>query len=297
MVKCSAPNTTLAESGPETVLERDLLGRGRAVTVFVAHRGCPELLVSAVESVRAQTFADWHLVIVDDDSLPFERLEALSRNWSDPRITWLRASRNVGQFRIYNRLLPQVVSPFLMLQDADDVSLPERLETSLQALSRPSVQMVGSAVTRVGSSAEDLGAVYPPEDVNRALRFRRKGGIIIGPTLVLKTEFVRSLNGFDGATFIGGDTEFVCRAVFAGRVTNLRHVLYRQTVRRDSLTANPDTGFGSKARRDYSRYIAKRFYANLARKWSGHLGSQHLLARPNDVPFVLRRADGAVWPG
>ena len=297
MKTCSVSNTIRADSALGGLPERGALGSGRAVTIFLAHRNCPELLVPAVESVRAQTFTDWHLVIVDDDSLSFERLVALSRNWSDVRITCLRASRNVGQFRIYNRLLPQVASPFLMLHDADDVSYPERLETSLRALERLRVEMVGSAVARVGSSAEELGAVYPPEDVNRALRFRRKGGIIIGPTLVLRTEFVRSLNGFDGATFIGGDTEFVCRAVFAGRVTNLRQVLYRQTVRQNSLTCDPSTGFGSRARRDYSRYIARRFYGNLARKWAGQLRNRHLLARPNNLAFTLQRADGGRWPG
>jgi glycosyltransferase involved in cell wall biosynthesis len=298
---CSEFNTIPAESEHarwrEVRSDRALLATGSAVTVFVAHRGCPELLVGAIESVRAQTFTDWHLVIVDDDSLPLDRLQSLSRKWSDSRITWLSASRNVGQFRIYNRLLPHVTSPFLMLQDADDISYPERLEILLSALDSKRVDMVGSAVARVDPSAADLGAVYPPEDVNHALRFRRKGGIVIGPTLALRTNFVRSLNGFDGATLLGGDTEFVCRAVFAGRVSNLRHVLYRQTVRRDSLTGNASTGFGSKARQDYSRYIARRFYANLARKWTGSLAGEHLFARPNDVDFTLRWTDGALWPG
>jgi glycosyltransferase involved in cell wall biosynthesis len=268
------------------------LGDGRSVTILLPHYQCRELLLHAIESLRAQTFTDWQLAVVDDASLSNEELAPLRHKTRDERIVWLRTSQNVGPYRIYNRLLPSVASPFVVLQDADDVSYPSRLETLVSNARKHGFDVLGSGVRRVSPASEFLGEVCPPHDVNRALRVRRRGGIVIGPTLILRTEFLRSLGGFDGSTRIGGDTDLACRAVFAGRVANLDSILYEQTVRDGSLTGSVHTGFGSAARQAYRRTLRRRFYANLLRSWTGLLRSEHLVAPCNDIEFEVSRCDG-----
>jgi hypothetical protein len=202
----------------------------------------------------------------------------------------------VGPFRIYNRLLPAVASPFIVLQDADDRSHPERLAKLMGTFRNRPVDVLGSAITKVDLLSRPLGETHAPEDVNQALRWRRRGSVVLGATLAMRTEFVRQIGGFDGSTRMGADSDLVCRAVFAGRVANLDEVLVQVTVWDGSLTGSPQTGFRSRARARYRRRLARRFYSNLLRRWFGLLRPVHLQARANDIPFGLFRPDGSAWP-
>ena len=84
-----------------------------------------------MDSVRAQTFSDWELIIVDDGSTDGTR-----RDWThpgDPRIRYLRtghrgvsAARNLG--------IRRARSSWIAFLDSDDTWLPRKLETQLAAL-------------------------------------------------------------------------------------------------------------------------------------------------------------------
>jgi glycosyltransferase involved in cell wall biosynthesis len=276
--------------------EDGVLGAGRSVAILTAHHRRPELLVKAIDSVLEQSWSDWQLVIVDDDSGTPAELEQIRRRYIDPRIMWLGTNRNVGPFRIYNRLLPAIASPFIVLQDADDRSHPERLVKLLNAFRDRSVDVLGSAITKVDLQSNSLGEAHLPDDVNHALRWRRRGGVVFGATLAMRTEFLRQIGGFDGATRMGADSDLVCRAVFAGRVANLDEALVQTTVWDGSLTGSPATGFHSQARARYRRRLARRFYSNLLRHWLGLLRPVHLRAHANDIPFGLFRPNGSAWP-
>ena len=264
----------------------DEIGAGCDITVVLPHYECPSLLTSAVASVMAQTHARWCLVIVDDDSPGLEAVMGVRSRWIDERVLWLRTSANVGPYRISNRLLPRIVSPFVAFQDADDWSVPERFEHLLAAADKWRCDIVGSAITRVRADSS-VCIVRPPFDVNRALRSRHRGAVFWGATMLCRTAFLRRLGGFDGTTRIGADTDFVHRAVFVGSVRNHPEPLYGCLERSESLTQSPSTGFDSDLRRTYTTRFKRRFYANLLRHWTGTLAARHLQAPPNDVDFHL----------
>lgn len=95
-------------------------------------------LAESIESVRAQTFADWRLVVLDDGST--DGTAALAQRYADldDRVVvvsqpngGLSAARNAGV-----AALPPEVEYCLFL-DADDLLLPRALELLLPAASRP----------------------------------------------------------------------------------------------------------------------------------------------------------------
>lgn len=263
------------------------IGGGYDITVVLPHFACPSLLDRAIASVATQTCPRWCLVIVDDDSPDFEAVLEVRQRWHGDRFVWLRTSTNVGQFRISNRLLPRIVSPFVVFQDADDWSAPDRFERLLSAVEEWRCDLVGSTMA-VGPADAPVSIVRPPFDVNKALRARHRGGACWGSTVLCRTPFLRLLGGFDGTTRIGADTDLVHRAVFAGSVRNHPEPLYHYVERSDSLTHAAGTGFGSTLRRTYLNRIKRRFYANLLRRWTGTLTLRHLQAPPNDIDFHMR---------
>jgi glycosyltransferase involved in cell wall biosynthesis len=257
------------------------LGQGADITVLLAHYRCELWVDRAIESILRQAGVRLQMVFADDASGTPDAIGRLAERWPDARTTWLAASRNAGQFRIYNRLLPYVRSPFVAFQDADDWSEPQRLEMLMEAMEAGGWDLLGSYLESDGR------VLAPPADVNRALRWRCRGGVIFGATTLWRTAFLRRIRGFDGSTRFGADTDAAYRAVFAGRVGNLPRVLYHATVRKESLTSLPETGFGSPARRAYRARIRRQFYRNRLRQLAGGLSDEALAPPANDLDFAL----------
>ena len=113
--------------------------RAVAVSVIMIFRNAGEFIAEAVESVRAQTFADWELLLVDDGSTDAgaDIAAGYARRWPE-RIRLLRhpdggnhgmsASRNLG--------LGAAGGRYVAFLDADDTWLPDRLRRHVEILDR-----------------------------------------------------------------------------------------------------------------------------------------------------------------
>lgn len=83
-------------------------------------------LAETVASVRAQTFADWELVIVDDGSTDDTLALAESLSADDPRIRVVTQA-NRGSGGAYNTGVRQSRADLIVMLSADDLLLPEHL--------------------------------------------------------------------------------------------------------------------------------------------------------------------------
>lgn len=81
-------------------------------------------LKEAIDSVLAQTFTDWELIIVDDGST--DDTSALLTRYTDPRIRVFELDENRGRARARNVALGFACGKYIAPCDADDISLPER---------------------------------------------------------------------------------------------------------------------------------------------------------------------------
>jgi len=118
------------------------------VDVLFPYYGDVAMMKQAVESVLGQTSPDWALTVVDDgypdDSIPgyFGDLAA-----KDPRITYLRNEQNLGANGNYRKALTFVRHELAVLMGADDVMLPNYIETVVAAHQQfPSAQIIQPGV-------------------------------------------------------------------------------------------------------------------------------------------------------
>jgi glycosyltransferase involved in cell wall biosynthesis len=79
----------------------------------------------AIDSVLAQDFADFELIVADDGSTD-ETVEAVE-SIEDPRISVLRAERNRGSNAARNRGIRAASAPLVAFLDSDDAYLPNKL--------------------------------------------------------------------------------------------------------------------------------------------------------------------------
>ena len=99
------------------------------VTVFIPVYNRERYLVETLDSVLAQSFTDFEVVLVDDGSV--DRSIEIIEAYQDPRIRLFRNEKNLGIPRTRNRGLEEARGEFIALLDSDDIMLPKRLQTQL----------------------------------------------------------------------------------------------------------------------------------------------------------------------
>lgn len=113
------------------------------VDIIIPAYNAAHFLPMALESVIAQTFSDWRILLVDDGSK--DQTPEVARMYKErlgEKLTYIR-QENRGLPAARNAAIRQGNAPFLALLDADDIWLPRRLEASLQAFeNRPEVGLV-----------------------------------------------------------------------------------------------------------------------------------------------------------
>jgi glycosyltransferase involved in cell wall biosynthesis len=116
-------------------------------------------LREALDSILAQTFHDFELIVVDDAST--DRTPEVLAEYSDPRIRVTRNSSNLGVGGARNRGLSLACGKYIAIHDADDTSVPDRLAQQVAYLdANPGVGLIGSAQLHVITS-KTLAETFP----------------------------------------------------------------------------------------------------------------------------------------
>jgi len=102
------------------------------VSIIIPSYNCEKYIAQTLQGVIEQTFTDWELIVVDDEST--DRTVALCTD-VDPRITVI-VQKNAGVCAARNRGFQNSTGQFLSFLDHDDYWLPEKLSRQLAWMSR-----------------------------------------------------------------------------------------------------------------------------------------------------------------
>lgn len=102
-----------------------------AVSVMMPAYNAAEFIAQAIESVLAQSFHDWELIIVDDGSR--DDTYAIAAGYQDPRIRIIR-QENGGEAVARNTALRHMRGELVAFLDADDLFLPDHLALTVAYL-------------------------------------------------------------------------------------------------------------------------------------------------------------------
>lgn len=98
------------------------------VSIIMGIYNCAPTLREAVDSILAQTLADWQLIMCDDGSR--DGTYAIAAEYRDAypdKMLLLKNDRNMGLNHTLNRCLHAATGEYVARMDGDDVSLPDRL--------------------------------------------------------------------------------------------------------------------------------------------------------------------------
>ena len=149
-------------------------------------------LAEAIESILAQTFTDFELLIVDDASNDGSAEIAQRYAALDTRIRFFQHERNMGQAPALNTGLAEATGDFITNMDSDDISLPRRLEKQVRFLQTH--PQIGAAGVCAQAKNEDMTKSLfdfkvPQEHALIALNLFF-GASFVGATVVTRSEFI-----------------------------------------------------------------------------------------------------------
>ena len=164
------------------------------VTVLITTFNGMPYLTESVESVLAQSYRDYEVVVVDDGSTDSTAQHLHSIR--DPRLRVISLVGNRGRSAALNRGLAAARGVYVAIQDADDLSLPNRLEDQVSIVSRTGSDVVGGQVTVFGDWGQ-REVKMPVRDSDIRRRFTKgRMGVVNGASL-LRKEWVVGRGGFN----------------------------------------------------------------------------------------------------
>lgn len=166
-----------------------MIERPPRVSVCIPSHNAARFLPAAIESVLAQSFPDFHVVVSDDAS--DDETPAICRNYDDPRFRVVRSDRRLGQSGNWNRCVELARGEYVILLHADDELRPGYLERTVGVLdAHEDVGLVHCAVHHVDEVRRPLAVqrLFSEDKVDRndeTLRHLLLDGCVISPAGVL----------------------------------------------------------------------------------------------------------------
>lgn len=204
-----------------------------AVSVILPAFNAEKYLGEAVESILSQTLIDFELIAVNDGST--DRTLQILRGNSDHRIRIISNNQNLGPARSLNKAIAEARGRYIARQDADDISLPERLQKQLDYMDEhPKIAVLGTGrktITGNGRIKTNSLPMRSPafEDMLKSTR-------IVGPSVMIRKTCIDETGGYDDFFRQAEDYDLWLRLTKKYPAANLQKSLY--VVRRniDSLT-------------------------------------------------------------
>ena len=112
------------------------------VTVSMPAFNSERYIAEAIESILAQSYENFELIIVDDGST--DRTREIVERYSDPRIIKIFSDQNRGLITTRNLIASIAKGKYLALLDADDRAFPERLQLQVDFLESNAADICGA---------------------------------------------------------------------------------------------------------------------------------------------------------
>ena len=194
------------------------------VSVLLPAYNAAATVRAAAESVLNGTSAALELIIVDDGSTDGTGA-AVADLAADDRVRII-SRPNKGLSASLNEAIAYASAPFIARMDADDVSMPDRLEAQLQYLAdNPDVVMVGGQIRRIVKGQAESTSQLPLEHDDIVAALLRGQHAICHSTVLIRRSALDRIGGY-WEHGVAEDWDLYLRLSEVGRIANLdRHLL------------------------------------------------------------------------
>ena len=209
------------------------------ITVIMStYKEDERLLRESIESILNQTYKDFEYIIIldyPDNDVHKSVIEEYALK--DDRIHFYINEKNMGLTDSLNRGLSLCHGEYIARMDADDISLPDRLERQMKYLEKNHYDLIGGITEMINENGSLLYSIKSvptdPKKINKALRYSQ---CIAHPTWLGKKEVFEKNAGYRHMPLCE-DYDFTLRAVLNGFViSNLNEAVLKYRMTSNSIS-------------------------------------------------------------
>jgi glycosyltransferase involved in cell wall biosynthesis len=170
-------------------------GEKPLVSVLIPVYNAAEFVKDAVESILAQSYSDFEVIIVNDGSTDssLEILESIKDN----RIKII-SQPNAGIAAALNNGIEHTSGKYIARQDADDISLPGRLEKQVEFLEKNAgYGLLGGWAKIIDKEGKATGRFLKHDTTNAKLHYDLLwNSPFVHPSVMFRKECINKVGGF-----------------------------------------------------------------------------------------------------
>lgn len=164
------------------------------ISVIMGIYNCASTLIEALDSLYAQTYQNFKIILCDDASTDNTFQVAKEYAKKQNNIILIRNEKNLKLAATLNRCLEYVDTEYVARMDGDDISLPTRFEREILFLDEhPEYAFVSSAMIYFDEQG-DYGRNYPCEKPEKE-NFRKSTPFCHAPSMI-RTSAYKAVNGY-----------------------------------------------------------------------------------------------------
>ncbi len=136
------------------------------VSVITPVHDLAQYIAATINSVVAQTFGDWEMILVDDCSTD-NSVEVVRQYASrDTRIKLIRLERNSGAAAARNTAITAAAGRYIAFLDGDDLWQPDKLSKQLAFMQEKDATFSYTAYRIVDEAGRDISLFQVPEQIS-----------------------------------------------------------------------------------------------------------------------------------
>lgn len=204
------------------------------LTVIMPVYNAERYVREAIESILQQTYRDFVFLIVNDGSI--DDSESIILSYKDPRIQYVKNEQNIKLVKTLNKALSLVQTKYVARMDADDVSMPTRLEKQVAYMeSHPSVGLIGTWCRTIGFEG---GQEIRYETTQDAIMFKQLYKIeFVHPSCMMRMEILNKLSVIYDETYLHAeDYDLFTRLSHVTLVSNIPEILHLYRKHEESVS-------------------------------------------------------------
>jgi teichuronic acid biosynthesis glycosyltransferase TuaG len=135
------------------------------VSIITPSYNSKGLIAKTIESVLAQTYDNWEMIIVDDASTDGSPAYISSLIKDNPKFKLIALEQNVGAAEARNRAIEVSNGQYIAFLDADDLWYPNKLEVQIAFMQNKNLAFSYSSYDLMDESEDDLGTFVTKEHI------------------------------------------------------------------------------------------------------------------------------------
>lgn len=204
------------------------------VSVVMGTYNDDKFISDAVNSILVQSFKDLEFIIINDGSI--DMTADILRKFSDNRMRVVDRA-NMGISAARRKAIEISEGEYIAIQDGDDISFHERLEKQIKFLDiNKNIGLVGTAVLGIDEKNGELISKHFPENNDVIQKRILSENCFCSPSIMFRRDIYKRIGGYRDEFKVAEDYDLLLRFAETCEVHNLKEVLYKRRLNRNSLS-------------------------------------------------------------